>query len=112
MNSIQEISQSPAGPAPSAAPPFPSQGAAEHAAVLCFALGTLALTGTFGLRTALFHPEYAAAATQLGLLALQGGGELVLGFLLPWLLLLRLRREGLAKGLFIAAAVMVTLVKR
>ncbi len=97
-------------PADGAARAFPDPRSIERGAAVGLAIGTLALSATFGLRTAVFLPDYSRAEEELRLLALQGAAELVLallvGFLVVWL-----RRPGVAKTVLVAVAVLASLVK-
>lgn len=110
MSSTRRTTDSAAERSPPSGPPFPSQQAAERAAVVGFALGSVALTGSLGLRTALFHPEYEASSGQLRVLGAQAGAELVVALFMGWISL-RPGLNGQAKTLFAILAVVLTSAK-
>jgi hypothetical protein len=97
-------------PAPEEARAFPPARPIERSAAIALAIGTLSLTATFGLRTAVFLPDYTGGGQELTALAIHGAVELVAalvaGFLVVWL-----RREGLAKALLVVAAILASFAK-
>lgn len=90
--------------------PFPSRRTAERGAILGFVMGTLALTATFGLRTAVFHVEYSATSDQLGVLAVHGMAECVVALFFGVLALLP-RRAGVSMTILVVAALVITVAK-
>jgi hypothetical protein len=90
--------------------PFPSRRAAERGVILGFVIGTLALTATFGLRTAVFQTDYSAGSDQLGVLAVHGMAECVAALLLGFLALLP-RRKGVSTAILVLAALVIPLAK-
>lgn len=89
---------------------FPKAKSIENGAVLGLAIGTLAVTATFGLRTAVFLPDYSAEGNEMAALAIHGAAEMVaallIGFFVVWL-----RNGGLAKTLLVIVAVIVGFAK-
>lgn len=90
--------------------PFPSRRAAERGAILGFVIGTLALTATFGLRTAVFQMEYSAGSDQLRLLAVHGMAECVMALVFGFLAMLP-RRAGISTAILVLAALAITVAK-
>ena len=82
----------------------------ERGAAAGLAIGTLALTATFGLRTAVFNPDYSLAGEELFALGLHGAAELCAASLFGWIAV-SIRREGAAKGALAAGAILICLVK-
>lgn len=89
---------------------FPDRKRVERGAVLAFAVGTLALTATLGLRTAVFAPDYGVEDGEFGSLAVQGAAELIAA-LLTGAIALWPRRPAVGKGLLIALTIVVCLAK-
>lgn len=91
-------------------PPFPSLRSIERGAALALVLGTLTMTATFGLRTAVFQPDYFAEPVQAVVLAGQAAFELffalILGFLVVWV-----RRPSVAKTVLVVSALLLTALK-
>lgn len=109
----EDTRAAPPEPAPEiadAARSFPDRKRVERGALLAFAVGTLALTATFGLRTAVFAPDYAVEDGEIGALSIQGTAELVLA-LLAGALALWPRRPAIGKGILAALAILVSLTK-
>lgn len=90
--------------------PFPSRKATERLAIAAFVVGTVVMCATLGLRTAFFLPDHFIEEEQLQMLAYQAVFDLttslLVGALVVWL-----RRPLLAKGILVAAAIAVGLVK-
>lgn len=97
-------------PSPEGAQPFPRTRAVERSAAFALAIGTLSLTATFGLRTAVFLPDYTLDDGEIAALGIHGAAELVLalliGFVAVWL-----RSERVAKAALVVAAILAGLAK-
>ncbi len=87
-------------------PPFPGLRSIERGAALAFAIGTLTMKATFGLRTAMFQPDYDDEPAQLVALAGHGAVELLFALALGFLVV-SFRKPSVAKTVVVMAALFV-----